>query len=90
MDSENGIDPDTITTSLSRRFGRGVKVQKILAPSNRTPLVKSLVETGSAHDPDGLWHSYLLLDGKVTDRPQNAADVSKTITDILQREITTR
>lgn len=87
---KNGINPDTITTSLSRRFGRGVKVQKILAPTISASLVKSLAEKGSAHDPDGLWHSYLLLDGQVIDRPQDTADVSKKITDILRYEISTR
>ena len=81
------IAPDSTSIALRRRFGPGVKVERILARQGASALVDSLVACGRASDPSGLWRAFRLLDGRFIAAPESVADVRGLVVEAYRRQL---
>lgn len=76
-----GITKDELGEALRKKFGRDVKVEKVLAAKGENKITDYLgFGQPKPADADGArWKSYAAFQGHVYDQPQEAADVRSAI-----------
>lgn len=88
--SSVAVAPDSAASALRRRFGPGVKVERILAPQGASALVDSLVACRRAADSAGLWRAFRLLDGRSIAAPESMADVRGLVAEAYRQSLERR
>ncbi len=86
LDTANA-EPDSANAALRRRFGKGVKVERVLAPQGVSALVDSLIAFRRASDPSGLWRAFRLVDGRLIDAPESVEDVRGLVAEAYRRSL---
>lgn len=79
------VDADGANVALRRRFGKGVKVERVLAPQGVSVLVDSLIAFRRATDSTGLWRAFRLIDGRLIEAPESVEDVRGLVAEAYRR-----
>lgn len=77
IDAAHAFNPQTIGQDLRKRFGRDVRIERVLAAKGDNPISDYLAFGGPkpADNPKMHLKSYIKYQGRVIDQPENAADV---------------
>ncbi|MCH5220239.1 MAG: peptidylprolyl isomerase [Muribaculaceae bacterium] len=77
------IDPTTFPTSLRDKFGKHVRVERVIAKKGENPITDYLAFGGSKPDNKALtWTNYFAFNGQIIDQPVEVDDVrSRVISD---------
>jgi len=74
--AENKIGNDTLVQTLRKKFGKDVKVERVLAAKGDNPITDYLGFGGDKPDRQGnRWSSYEAYEPRIIDQPEEAADV---------------
>lgn len=89
IDSAKAFNPTTIAADLRARFGRDIKIEKVLAAKGDNPISDYLVFNGPvpAKDRKIRMPYYFAWQGAIIDQPQEAADVRGAVTTDYQNEL---
>ncbi len=73
-------DPAAFSAAMTKRFGRNVKVERVIAAKGENPITDFLAFGGSKPEPKSKqWNSYAAFAGRIIDSPESAADVRQTV-----------
>lgn len=72
---ENPVSADSLATVLKKRFGRDVKVERVLAAKGENAITDYLGFGGEKPEPQGRWIAYEAWEPKIIDQPEEALDV---------------
>lgn len=75
----NAVASDSLATVLKKKFGRDVKVERVLAAKGENAITDYLGFNGPKPAANGRWTAYMAYQPLVIDQPQNAADVRGTV-----------
>lgn len=78
--SDNAISNDKLVEALRERFGKDIKVERVLAAEGDNAIIDGLAFGKPAPTPSGKWISYFAYDGKVVDQPEEVADERGAVT----------
>lgn len=78
---------DTIATSLHKKFRRDIKIERHLTARGENKYVDELVFDGPKAEKDKKYTKYFVLEGKVIDQPEEAADVRGQVTTDYQNQL---
>lgn len=87
-DSVGKPNPDTFVSEVNKRFGRDVKVERVIAGQGDNAITDYLgfgaekPESGNSR-----WTYYYAVDGQILDTPQEAIDVKGAVTTDYQGEL---
>ena len=76
-DTLDPSDPTVFTQELRKKFGRNIKVERVIAAQGENPITDYLGFNGSkpAADRQTKWASYGAWKGRVLAQPEEASDV---------------
>ncbi len=83
----NNIDNDSITTALRKKFGREVKVERVIAGKGENEIIDNIAFNGKAPELKGRWTCYMPYHGRVISWPEEAADVRGPVTSDYQAQL---
>lgn len=70
------INPLTFAQDMRQRFGRDIKVERVIAKKGENAITDHLAFGGPAPDPKTLnWHHYYAFRDRIIDNPQEADDI---------------
>ena len=78
---------DTIATALHKKFRRNIKIERHLTAKGENRFVDELVFNGEKATPDKKFTKYFILEGKVINQPEEAADVRGQVTTDYQNAL---
>ncbi|MEE0979075.1 MAG: peptidylprolyl isomerase [Muribaculaceae bacterium] len=81
---ENKIASDSLVKELRKKFGKEIKVEKVLAAKGENAIVDAAAFGGDKPSKLGRWAYFFAYDGKVIDQPEEAADVRGAATSDYQ------
>lgn len=88
--ADNKISNDKLVDTLRERYGRNIKVERVLAAEGDNAIIDGLAFGKPAPTPTGKWAAYFAYEGKVIDQPEEVADERGAITtdyqNILEQE----
>lgn len=81
-------DPATFARMMTDKFGRDIKVERVIAAKGENPITDFL-GFGQPKPASGnsRWNFYFPVAGKVIDAPEDAADVKGAVTNDYQSEL---
>lgn len=71
---------DTVATALHKKFRRNIKIERHLTSKGDNRFVDELVFNGEKAEPDKKYKNYFILEGKLIEQPEEAADVRGQVT----------
>lgn len=81
-------DPATFARLMTDKFGREIKVERVIAAKGENPITDFLGFGMSKPAPgNSRWNFYFPVAGKVIDAPEDAADVKGAVTNDYQSEL---
>ncbi len=78
---------DTIATSLHKKFRRDIKIERHLTARGENKYVDELLFDGPKAEKDKKYTKYFVLEGRVIDQPEEAADVRGQVTTDYQNQL---
>ncbi len=76
------VKSDMVSTLLKNKFGKNIKVEKVIAAKGENPITDFLGFGQARPKPNSRWAYYFAYDGKVIDAPEGPDDVrGRLITD---------
>lgn len=72
---ENPVSADSLATVLKKRFGRDVKVERVLAAKGENAITDYLGFGGEKPAPQGRWSVYEAWEPRIIEQPEEAIDV---------------
>ncbi len=73
--AENPESADSVAVALRKRFGKGVKVERVLAARGENAITDYLGFDGEKPAPSGRWIAYEAYQPRIIEQPEEAADV---------------
>lgn len=91
-DSLSTDDPVKFTSDMRGRFGRDVKVERVIAARGENAITDYLAFDGNKPDADNKshWAAYAAYKGRIIDQPEEAADVRGAAVTDYQTELDRR
>lgn len=83
----NQVADESLVQTLRGKFGREVKVERVIASKGENPIVDYIGFGGEKPAPTGKWSHYFAYKGKIIDQPEEAADERGAITADYQSEL---
>lgn len=74
------VGHDTLTTALHKKFRRDIKIERHLTAKGENQYVDELIFLGDKAVADNKYTKYYVLEGKLIDQPEEAADVRGQVT----------
>jgi peptidyl-prolyl cis-trans isomerase SurA len=71
----NNIPADSLATALRAKYGKNVKVERVLAAKGENAITDYLGFGGEKPEAQGRWNSYEAYEPKMIDQPEEAIDV---------------
>ena len=80
---------DTLATALHKKFRRDIRIERHLTAKGENKFVDELIFDGPKAEKDKKYSKYFVLEGKVIDQPEEAADVRGQVTTDYQNQLET-
>ncbi len=77
--ADNVIDTDTLVKTMRKRFGKDVKVEKVIAAQGENAVVDAVGFGQQKPESNGRWAYYFPYSYKVLQQPEEAADVRGSV-----------
>lgn len=81
------IDASELVSSLRKKFGTDVKIEKVIAGRGDNAVVDHLAFAGPEPNLSGRWTSYRAYAGQVLEQPSEAADIKGPVSQKYQQEL---
>lgn len=78
---------DTVATALHKKFRRDIRIERHLTAKGENKFVDELVFGGLKAENDKKYKKYFILEGKVIEQPEEAADVRGQVTTDYQNQL---
>lgn len=85
--ASNTIASDSLTYAMNQRFGRDVKVERVLTAKGENSIVDQIAFGGGQAQPVGKWVAWFPYGHKVLESPEEAADVKASLSTDLQQQL---
>jgi len=85
--ASNTIASDSLTYAMNQRFGRDVKVERVLTAKGENSIVDQIAFGGAQAHPVGKWVAWFPYGHKVLESPEEAADVKASLSTDLQQQL---
>lgn len=72
---ENPVASDSISVALRKKFGKEVKIERVLAAKGENPITDYLGFGAEKPAPQGRWIAYEAYEPRLIEQPEEAADV---------------
>lgn len=82
----NAVGTDSLARTLSARFGRDIKVERVLTAKGDNSIIDNIAFGGEKAAPVGKWVAWFPYAYKVIESPEEAADVKATLSTDLQQQ----
>lgn len=86
-DSLDNMLPVDIIAAMNQRFGRDIKIERVIAAKGENAITDYLGFGGEKPKPSGRWTEYFAIQGHVLDAPEEAIDVKGAVTTDYQTEL---
>ena len=83
----NTIASDSLAYAMNQRFGRDVKVERVLTAKGENSIVDQIAFGGEQAQPVGKWVAWFPYGHKVLESPEEAADVKASLSTDLQQQL---
>lgn len=81
------VQRDSLVKTLTDRFGRDIKVERVLTGKGDNKIVDEIAFGGAKAEPVGKWTAWFPYDWKVIDTPEEASDVKAAVSSDLQQQL---
>lgn len=78
---------DTVATALHKKFRRDIRIERHLTAKGENKFVDELIFGGLKAENDKKYKKYFILEGKVIEQPEEAADVRGQVTTDYQNQL---
>lgn len=85
--ASNVVSADSLAHAMSTRFGRDVKVERVLTAKGENGIIDQIAFGGEKAQPVGKWVAWFPYAYKVLESPEEAADVKAALTTDLQQQL---
>ena len=86
-DYMKSIGGDTIATALHKKFRRDIRIERHLTAKGENKFVDELIFGGVKAEKDKKYTKYFVLEGKIIEQPEEAADVRGLVTTDYQNQL---
>lgn len=83
----NAVGTDTLAKTLHDRFGRDVKVERVLTAKGENGIIDNIAFGGEKAAPVGKWVAWFPYGHKVLESPEEASDVKASLAGDLQQQL---
>ena len=81
------IDSDSLAYAMNERFGRDVKVERVLTAKGDNAIIDHIAFGGEKVGPVGKWVAWFPYGHKVIESPEEASDVKAALATDLQQQL---
>lgn len=85
--SANKIDNDSLINEMREKFGRHIKLERVVTGKGENAIVDNVAFNGERPEAPGRWVAWFGYDGHIIDAPEEASDVRGQITNDYQQEL---
>ncbi len=85
--AETTIEPSKLSDELKAKFGRDVKVEKVIAAHGDNAIVDAAAFGDPKPEPTGRWTNYFAWGGNILEAPEEASDVRGLVTTDYQAQL---
>lgn len=85
--SANKIDNDSLVNEMREKFGRHIKLERVVTGKGENAIVDNVAFNGERPEAPGRWVAWFGYDGHIIDAPEEASDVRGQITNDYQQEL---
>lgn len=82
----NEVNVDSIVQTMNERFGRDIKVERVLTAKGENGIIDQIAFGGEKAQPVGKWVAWFPYAYKVLESPEEAADVKAALATDLQQQ----
>lgn len=83
----SAVDRDSLVSALRDRFGRDIKIERVLTAKGDNKIVDEIAFEGEKAPAAGKWCAWFPYDYKIIDAPEEAADVKAAVSSDLQQQL---
>ena len=83
----NAVGTDSLAKTLHDRFGRDVKVERVLTAKGENGIIDNIAFGGEKAAPVGKWVAWFPYGHKVLESPEEASDVKASLAGDLQQQL---
>lgn len=83
----NTIETDSLVSAMNARFGRDIKVERVLTGKGDNKIIDEIAFDGPKADAVGRWTSWFPYAYRIIDAPEEAADVKAAVSADLQKQL---
>lgn len=83
----NAVDTESLAKTLNDRFGRDVKVERVLTAKGENGIIDNIAFGGDKAEPVGKWVAWFPYGHKVLEAPEEASDVKSSLSGDLQQKL---
>ena len=81
------VSNDSLVKTLTDRFGRDIKIERVLTAKGDNKIVDEIAFEGPKAEPVGKWTAWFPYDWKVISTPEEASDVKAAVSSDLQQQL---
>ncbi len=85
--STNTVESDSLVGNLREKFGRDIKVERVVTAQGDNAIVDNVAFNGEKPEAPGRWVAWFAYDGRVINAPEEATDVKGIVTSDYQQEL---